>query len=211
MGLRLGGALERRRRSCTARSAARCSRGCGRDVAVDEVPIGSITNGVHARTLGRRRVSTRCSAARVGDDCGTAPTPSAGRRVRDLDPAEVWATLRGRAATSWSASCAAALGGDVLDPDALTIGFARRFATYKRATLLLSQPERLQRAAARRRAAGAVRVRRQGPPGRQAGQGADPARSSSSPASSTSATASCSSPTTTWRSPGRCTTAATCG
>ena len=36
------------------------------------------------------------------------------------------------------------LHADVLDPDALTIGFARRFATYKRATLLLSQPERLR-------------------------------------------------------------------
>jgi glycogen phosphorylase len=32
----------------------------------------------------------------------------------------------------------------MLDPKALTIGFARRFATYKRATLLLSQPERLE-------------------------------------------------------------------
>ena len=33
----------------------------------------------------------------------------------------------------------------MLDPDALTIGFARRFATYKRATLLLRDPERLAR------------------------------------------------------------------
>ena len=35
------------------------------------------------------------------------------------------------------------VGDEVLDP-VLTIGFARRFATYKRATLLLSQPERLR-------------------------------------------------------------------
>jgi starch phosphorylase len=35
--------------------------------------------------------------------------------------------------------------GEVLDPDALTIGFARRFATYKRAALLLRDPERLER------------------------------------------------------------------
>ena len=34
---------------------------------------------------------------------------------------------------------------EVLDPEALTIGFARRFATYKRATLLLRDPERLAR------------------------------------------------------------------
>ncbi|HRE01234.1 MAG TPA: hypothetical protein PLV68_08020, partial [Ilumatobacteraceae bacterium] len=37
------------------------------------------------------------------------------------------------------------MGDGILDPDALTIGFARRFATYKRATLLLSRPERLKR------------------------------------------------------------------
>jgi starch phosphorylase len=37
------------------------------------------------------------------------------------------------------------LGDNVLDPKALTIGFARRFATYKRATLLLSQPDRLRK------------------------------------------------------------------
>jgi len=33
----------------------------------------------------------------------------------------------------------------VLDPEALTIGFARRFATYKRGALLLREPERLRR------------------------------------------------------------------
>ena len=59
-----------------------------------------------------------------------------------------------------------------LDPDALIIGFARRFATYKRATLLLQHPGRARRAAGRRRPSGAVRLRRQGPPGRRAGQGA---------------------------------------
>jgi starch phosphorylase len=36
-------------------------------------------------------------------------------------------------------------GADALDPEVLTIGFARRFATYKRAGLLFSQPERLAR------------------------------------------------------------------
>ena len=111
------------------------------DLAVDEVPIGSITNGVHGRSWTSTRVDallTRVDRRRLV----AAPTPSGGRVVRDLDPAEVWDTLvagrrglvrfvRGR------------LGGGVLNPDTLTIGFARRFATYKRATLLLSQPERL--------------------------------------------------------------------
>ena len=62
--------------------------------------------------------------------------------MRDLDPAEVWDTLVAgrRGLVRFVRSL---LGGGVLNPDTLTIGFARRFATYKRATLLLSQPERL--------------------------------------------------------------------
>ena len=61
-----------------------------------------------------------------------------------LDDHAVWAARQqGRAElVSFVRSL---LGADLLDPDALTIGFARRFATYKRATLLLSQPERLLR------------------------------------------------------------------
>ena len=38
---------------------------------------------------------------------------------------------------------------EVLDPEALTIGFARRFATYKRGTLLLREPDRLQAASSK--------------------------------------------------------------
>ena len=52
-----------------------------------------------------------------------------------------------------------------------------------------------------RRPAGAVRVRRQGPPGRRAGQGDDPRHRAVRPPARRAATASCSSPTTTWPSP----------
>ena len=55
----------------------------------------------------------------------------------------------------------------MLDPDVLTIGFARRVPSYKRLTLMLRDPERLKRAAARPRAAGAAGHRRQGAPGRR--------------------------------------------
>ena len=84
------------------------------------------------------------------------------------------------------------------------VGFARRFATYKRATLLLSQPDRLRSSAARRAPARPARLRRQGPPGRRPRQGDDRARSSSSPGTRRSATASPSSRTTTSPSPGCC-------
>ena len=64
---------------------------------------------------------------------------------------------------------------EVLDPDALTIGFARRFATYKRATLLLRDLERLERILNQPGPPGADPVRRQSAPARRCRQGADPA------------------------------------
>ena len=61
-------------------------------------------------------------------------------------------------------------------PNVLTIGFARRFATYKRATLLFEELDWLREHRRRSRAAGALRLRGQGASGRRAGPGADPAR-----------------------------------
>ena len=64
--------------------------------------------------------------------------------VAKLSPTEVWATrTKGRA--DLVSFVRSNFGEALLDPQALTIGFARRFATYKRATLLLSQPDRLRR------------------------------------------------------------------
>ena len=64
--------------------------------------------------------------------------------VDGLHPGAVWAARRSRPRRRSSQFVRSRLGDALLDPDALTIGFARRFATYKRATLLLSQPERLR-------------------------------------------------------------------
>ncbi len=111
------------------------------DLAVDEVPIGSITNGVHGRTWVSARVDALLTRV-VGDDW---PGADAERwaRVGEIDPAEAWATLNdGRDELVRLAR--QRLGTDVLDGRTLTIGFARRFATYKRATLLLSDQERLR-------------------------------------------------------------------
>jgi starch phosphorylase len=111
------------------------------DLAVDEVPIGSITNGVHGRTWVSPRVDALLTRV-VGDDW---PGADAARwaRVSEVDLAEAWATLNdGRDELVRLAR--QRLGTDALDSRALTIGFARRFATYKRATLLLSDPDRLR-------------------------------------------------------------------
>ena len=110
------------------------------DLGVDDVPIGSITNGVHGRTWASARVDALLTRV-VGEDW---PGADATRwaRVRDVDALEAWTALNdGRDELVRLAR--QRLGEDVLDPTVLTVGFARRFATYKRATLLLSDQARL--------------------------------------------------------------------
>lgn len=139
MGLRLAA-----RSNGVARLHGKVSRrmfnGLWPDLAVDDVPIGSITNGVHGRTWASARVDALLTRV-VGEDW---PGADATRwaRVRDVDALEAWTALNdGRDELVRLAR--QRLGEDVLDPTVLTVGFARRFATYKRATLLLSDPARL--------------------------------------------------------------------
>ena len=117
-------------------------RGMWPDVAVEEVPIGAITNGVHAHTWVSDGIDDLLSES-VGPVWDGADSAS-WSGVTKLSPARVWATrAEGRARL---VSFVRSNSGEArLDPHALTIGFARRFATYKRATLLLSQPDRLRR------------------------------------------------------------------
>jgi glycogen phosphorylase len=140
MGLRLAARSNGVARLHGATSRA-MFQGLWPDLSVDEVPIGSITNGVHGRTWVSARVDALLSRV-VGEDW---PGADAERwsRVREVDPLEAWATLNdGRDELVRLAR--RQLGEDVLDRSVLTVGFARRFATYKRATLLLSDPDRLR-------------------------------------------------------------------
>jgi starch phosphorylase len=116
----------------------------------DEVPIGSITNGVHGFTW-----VARPWRKLVGHDEDSAAPGYAALgatavwRTRQDLRAELVAEVRRRARASghdrgfsdvelsWTA--------DLFDPQVLTIGFARRAATYKRLTLMLRDPERLKR------------------------------------------------------------------
>jgi starch phosphorylase len=112
------------------------------DVTVEEVPIGAITNGVHAHTWVSDGIADLLANS-VGPVWDGADKDSwAG--VAKLSPSEVWAT-RAKGRAELVSFVRSNFGEALLDPQALTIGFARRFATYKRATLLLSQPERLRR------------------------------------------------------------------
>ena len=123
-----------------------------------EVPIGSITNGVHAPTWVAREVIAL--AARQGADPDGDDTEAFWAAVDKIPSADIWSTkreLRERlvvdARKRLAKSCEkrgvakAELGWieTALDPDVLTIGFARRAASYKRLTLMLRDPERLKR------------------------------------------------------------------
>jgi starch phosphorylase len=103
------------------------------ELPADEVPITSITNGVHGRTW---------ISDELEDLLGyTAPDFE---RALELSDEVIWAAHRA-AKQRMLEFVARTRGADTLDPEVLTIGFARRFATYKRAGLLFSQPERLAR------------------------------------------------------------------
>ncbi|MFD5751166.1 alpha-glucan family phosphorylase [Streptomyces sp. NPDC127033] len=125
-----------------------------------EVPITSVTNGVHAPTWTAPEV-TRLGTRRNGaDDPGTADLPYSAdlpdfTGTPDADLWDVRRTLRARLVAevrerlraSWRLRGAedAELGwiDGVLDPDVLTIGFARRVPSYKRLTLMLRDRDRL--------------------------------------------------------------------
>lgn len=112
------------------------------DTPTAEVPIGAVTNGVHAKTWVAEAVDELLTDA-VGGIWDGADA-DAWHAVQHLDDHRIWAARhQGRAALV--AFARERLGDNVLDADSLTIGFARRFATYKRATLLLGQADRLRR------------------------------------------------------------------
>ncbi|HWC23768.1 MAG TPA: alpha-glucan family phosphorylase [Flexivirga sp.] len=121
----------------------------------EEVPITSITNGVHAPTwmdsrvidFGRKYLGEGDIRAAIGWD-----------RVGQLPRGELWSVKhelrnqlvldvreRVRESAQFRGASDAELGWveNLLDPDVLTIGFARRVPTYKRLTLMLRDPERL--------------------------------------------------------------------
>ena len=123
-----------------------------------EVPIGSITNGVHAPTWVAREVialATERGADRDSDD-----TDAFWAAVDDVPGRDIWTVkrqlrerlvvdARSRLTRSWekrgAATAELAWIEEALDPDVLTIGFARRVPSYKRLTLMLRDPERLRR------------------------------------------------------------------
>lgn len=124
----------------------------------DEVPIGHITNGVHVPTWlapQMARLYDRHLGAGWQEHSGRSST---WERIEDVDDGELWETHLGLKSRLLEFVRQRAMEqaerreeprdtilklGRALSPDALTIGFARRFATYKRANLILSDIEKL--------------------------------------------------------------------
>jgi starch phosphorylase len=126
----------------------------------EEVPIDSITNGIHIKSMVSRDMAAlydRYLGPRWREFTVQNPV---WQRVEHIPDEELWRSherLRARLVAFARSRLRAQLehrgapqseieaANEVLDPDALTIGFARRFATYKRATLMLHDLQRLKR------------------------------------------------------------------
>ncbi|MET0736516.1 MAG: alpha-glucan family phosphorylase [Microbacterium sp.] len=123
-------------------------------VDADEVPITSITNGVHAPTWVHPAIKGVSERA-FGDAHSDTHDWTDRERVTDGElwgvrsemKSEMVAEARRRVAASVAANSGSgvipAWVETLLDPEVLTIGFARRVPTYKRLTLMLRDPERL--------------------------------------------------------------------
>jgi len=127
---------------------------------VEDVPIDHITNGIHVPTWISKEIAILLDRY-LGPDWAEDPDSSrVWDRVEQMPNTELWRThercreylisfarhrlaeqlkIRGGSAAEIQSA------GEVLLPDALTIGFARRFATYKRAILLFKDPDRLDK------------------------------------------------------------------
>ena len=120
-----------------------------------EVPVGSVTNGIHVPTWDSTEADGLWTKV-CGADRWRGEGPLADD-VRRLTTGELWqmrtearkmmlTQVRDRYARQLSAEGAPHLDiPEIFKEDALTVGFARRFATYKRPDLLLHDPERLIR------------------------------------------------------------------
>jgi glycogen phosphorylase len=153
MGLRLG-----QRANGVSKLHGQVSRGMfgplwpGFDA--DDVPITSVTNGVHAPTW-----TDPVIAELAATTLGTRDTTAADWTSAAVTDADLWRArgemrhqlvddARRRVTAAWAEQNpgipAPAWYNDLLDPEVLTIGFARRVPTYKRLTLMLHDQERLR-------------------------------------------------------------------
>ena len=124
-----------------------------------EVPVGYVTNGVHVPSWDSAGVDDLWTEA-CGKNCWQGTTETLGQAIRGVSDIRLWQfrtaasqSLIDYARKQLSLQLAAAgssperveQASHLFDPNALTLGFARRFATYKRPNMLLHDPDRLLR------------------------------------------------------------------
>jgi starch phosphorylase len=130
------------------------------DVPTDEVPIRHITNGIHTRTWLAPDIQFVLDRY-LSNKWQSDPTEqSVWEGVMQIPDEELWRahercrarlvawtrqTLKEQLIRRGAGYDEIAAADSVLDPEALTIGFARRFASYKRGALLMRDPERLRK------------------------------------------------------------------
>ncbi len=130
------------------------------DLPVDETPIDSVKNGIHARSWIAGEMGIIYNRY-LGPNWQENPSDKElWKGVRDVSAEELWRVmerqrarlvsfarnrLRSQMRNRGETKAMIERARDVLDMETLTIGFARRFATYKRANLLFRDPERLKR------------------------------------------------------------------
>ena len=125
----------------------------------DEIPVGYVTNGVHMPTWDSGPADDLWTEA-CGKDRWLGTTKNLEQDIRRVSDAKLWEfrSAAGKSLVEYArerlSRQLAARGASVeaidrakhlFDPNTLTLGFARRFATYKRPNLLLHDPERLLR------------------------------------------------------------------
>lgn len=125
-------------------------------IEASEVPITSVTNGVHAATWVGPEIAGVYNRYLPPD---WPHNPAAWSRVAEIGDEVLWrargrarermiqhirACIRAQRERHGEPASSLAWTDEIFDPDALTVGVARRFAEYKRGTLLLRQPERLR-------------------------------------------------------------------
>jgi len=127
---------------------------------VEDVPIGHVTNGVHTGTWLARRMRQLYARYLGPNWLDRLDDPDMWARVEQIPDSELWAVRRHlknrllsyaieRARKQWLSGgfhpVQVVASGVLLEPYSLTIGFARRFATYKRGNLIMRDVERLLR------------------------------------------------------------------
>ncbi len=156
LALRLSG-----HRAAVSRRHAEVSRRMWRSLWAgadeDRVPIVAVTNGVHVPSWVASQLD-RLYRVYFGEDwIDRHDDPDVWKRAEAIPDDELWQThvtlktqlmkfLRDRARQCWAEEGTTAqtiAAGALLEPEVLTLGFARRFATYKRASLIFRNPKRL--------------------------------------------------------------------